>query len=115
MGKLAWLRAVDRSSFDTYTEFQACRLRERYEAALLLARLLNAQRYGSAEVGMDHITGTQLYLFPSGREGMFYTLNDVTEGADVGVLWIGTILPIGILAAQEIAEGRLNASSALES
>jgi hypothetical protein len=111
MGSLSWFSAPGGAD-DAYIEFQACRTRSRYDAALLLTRLENAARCGSTEVGVDRLVRSKLYFYPSGDEGLFYVLDDLLSGANVRVVWVGNVKETGLVGAQAIAENRLTESEA---
>ena len=88
MAKLFWLRGKD-GSYDCQEELRQSRERSRYDAALLVARLMTALNDGRRAVDQDQVLGSELWFHSSGDEGLFYLLGPPAE-PDVTVVWVGT-------------------------
>jgi len=101
-----WLTAVD-GSYDSREELRQARARSRYDAGMLVARLTNAQEFGARDVGDDKVLGSRLWFYQSGREGIFYLLEDGADGIEVRIVWVGTLRRIGFGEVCTIAERRI--------
>ncbi len=105
-----WLKAAD-GSYDTRTELRESRARSRYDAALLVTRLVNAQEFGARGVEEDRVLGSPLWFHRSGEEGIFYLLEDGTDGIDVTIVWAGALRRVGFGEVYGIAERRVTEMS----
>ena len=106
MGDWYWFRADD-GTFDARDELRRCRTRSRYNAALLINRLTDAVEFGSAAVEADKIIGSPFWFWQSGGEGVFYLVENRSQGADVRIAWVGWVRRAGYGAALAEAERRL--------
>jgi len=87
-----------------------CRARSGYDAALLVTRLANAQEFGATAVSEDRLVGSRLWFHRSGREGIFYLLDDGADGIKLTVVWVGTLRGIGFGEVCMTAERRIAAA-----
>ena len=106
MGNWYWFCGDD-GIFDLRNELRRCRTRNRYNAALIVNRLTDALELGAAAVENDKIIGSPFWFFQSGNEGVFYIVESLTIGADVKVVWVGSMRPTSYSEALREAERRL--------